>query len=329
MVYDDKYNALTLKKHQLDALRPLSPELVKNLDEWFKVELTYTSNAIEGNTLTRAETAVVIEKGLTIGGKSLIEHLEATNHAKALDGIHQLQRKKIVELTERDILDIHGIILHGIDDKNAGTYRRIAVRISGSTVVMPNPLKVPDLMAEFIDWLRSQQNLHPVELAGEAHYRLVTILPFVDGNGRTARLLMNLLLIMQGYPPAIIGPRERLPYITSLEAAQLGGSKRAYDTIIQKAASRSLDIYIKAATGQEPSDVAQSDKMLKIGELAKATNQSIATLRFWTQAGLLDVADKTPARYQLYAFEMIERCKDIQRLKLQRLTLNEIKQIIA
>ncbi len=328
MVYDKKYEALTFKKSQLDTLRPLSPELIKNLDEWFKVELTYTSNAIEGNTLTRAETAVVIEKGLTIGGKSLVEHLEATNHAKALDVIHQLQRKKISELKERDILDIHGIILRGIDDNNAGSYRRIPVRISGSTVILPNPLKVPDLMAEFAIWLNCQNHLHPVEFAGEAHYRLVTIHPFVDGNGRTARLLMNLLLIMQGYPPAIIRPQERLPYINSLETAQLGGSKQPYEKIIQKAALRSLDIYIKAATGQNPSDSHSSDTLLKIGELAKAAQETVSTLRFWTQEGLLEVADITPARYQLYAFEMIARCKEIQRLKLQRLTLNEIKQII-
>lgn len=321
-----KYGLLNKKKSQLDALRPLSPELVKNLDEWFKVELTYTSNAIEGNTLTRKETAVVIEKGLTIGGKSLVEHLEATNHAKALDILHELQGKTPTQITENDILAIHGIILKGIDDHNAGHYRRVPVRISGSAVVMPNAMKVPDLMAELAAWLKSGNGLHPVKLAGEAHYRLVTIHPFADGNGRTARLLMNLILMMQGYPPAIIRPQERLPYITSLETAQLGGSKEAYEKIIYKAASRSLDIYLKAATGKDPSGAAQPEKLLKIGGLAKAVNETVPTIRFWTKEGLLEVADVTKSRYQLYAREMIGRCMEIQRLKKQRLTLSEIKE---
>lgn len=329
MVHAMKFELLNKKKSQLDSLRPLSPELVKNLDEWFKVELTYTSNAIEGNTLTRKETAVVIEKGLTIGGKSLVEHLEATNHAKALDVVHELQRKKPNQITENDILAIHGIILQGIDDHNAGHYRRVPVRISGSAVVMPNAMKVPDLMEEFAAWLKSKKDMHPVKLAGEAHYRLVTIHPFADGNGRTARLLMNLILMMQGYPPAIIRPQERLPYITSLETAQMGGTKEAYEKIIFKAASRSLDIYLKAAIGKDPSDVALSDKLLKIGELAKAVGETVPTIRYWTKEGLLDVADVTESRYQLYAPEMIEQCSEIQRLKKQKLTLSEIKEKLS
>lgn len=320
-----KYDLLDKKKKKLDDLRPLSSELTKNLEEWFKVELTYTSNAIEGNTLSRKETAIVIEKGLTIGGKALVEHLEATNHAKALDIIYKLAKKKYYEITERDILAIHYAILYGIDDYNAGHYRRVSVRISGSTVVMPNLAKVPSLMTDFISWLNADKNTHPVELAGEAHYRLVTIHPFLDGNGRTARLLMNLILIMEGYPPAIIRPQERLPYITSLETAQLGGSKEKYQKIIYNAANRSLDIYLKAIMGKEPSDIGKSERLMKIGELAKVVNENVSTIRFWTKAGLLEIADITDSNYQLYSKEALERCKKIQQLKKQRLTINEIK----
>ncbi|MCC8372451.1 MAG: Fic family protein [Rickettsia endosymbiont of Pseudomimeciton antennatum] len=323
-----KYGILSSKKRQLDVLRPLSPELVKNLEEWFKVELTYTSNAIEGNSLTRKETAVVIEKGLTIGGKSLIEHLEAINHAQAFELIHKIQQKKTYEITENDILAIHGLILKGIDDHNAGCYRRVPVRISGSRVIMPNPIKVPNLMVDFVVWLKSREDMHPVQLAGEAHYRLVTIHPFSDGNGRTARLLMNLILIIEGYPPAIIRPQERLPYITSLETLQLGGSKEAYEKIIFNAVSRSLDIYLKAAKGINSSDIILSEKLLKIGELAKAVNETVPTIRFWTKEGLLEIADITKSRYQLYSPDMIKQCTKIQRLKIQKLTLNEIKNLI-
>jgi Fic family protein len=133
----------------LDEFRPLPDALVRNLDDWFRVELTFTSNAIEGNTLTRAETALVVEKGLTVGGKSLREHLEAANHAKALDFVHSLIARKPSGLTAKDVLSVHDTILKGIDDDNAGHYRSVPVRISGSAVIMPNPRKVPDLMDAF------------------------------------------------------------------------------------------------------------------------------------------------------------------------------------
>ena len=144
------YDQLTRKKKELDGYRPLPPALVRNLDEWFRVELTYTSNAIEGNTLTRRETAAVIEKGLTVGGKSLREHLEATNHSHAIDAVNTLVLKRPSQLAAHDVLGIHGLILRSIDDVNAGRYRNVPVRISGSAVVMPNPMKVPDLMEEFL-----------------------------------------------------------------------------------------------------------------------------------------------------------------------------------
>lgn len=322
------YDKLSQKKKQLDDFRPLPPELTRNLNDWFRVELTYTSNAIEGNTLTRRETAVVIEKGLTVGGKSLKEHLEATNHAHALDFVHSLIKKKPSQLTAKDVLAIHDIILAGIDADNAGHYRNVPVRISGSTVVMPNPRKVPDLMDGFQTWLTSKHKIHPVAFAGEAHYRLVTIHPFVDGNGRTARLLMNLLLMMMGYPPAIIRKRDRLAYIGALEKAQLGGSKEAYEKIIAKAAERSLDIYLKAAKGESAIGDVDTDELLKIGELAKAVGETVPTIRYWTKEGLLEVAEVTKSGYQMYATEMVQRCEQIKRLKAERLTLEEIKQKI-
>ena len=319
------YEKLTKRKEQLDTFRPLSAALARNLDEWFKVELTFTSNAIEGNTLTRRETALVIEKGLTVGGKSLREHLEATNHAKALDFVHSLVGKKPSQLSANDILAIHEVILRGIDDDHAGYYRSVPVRISGSRVVLPNPRKVPDLMDEFQSWLRSKHGLHPVAFAGEAHYRLVTIHPFVDGNGRTARLLMNLILMMHGYPPAIIRKRDRLTYIGALEKAQIGGSKSDYEKLIAKAAERSLDLYLKAVQGETATDDFDSDDLLKIGELATAAGVTVPTIRHWTKEGLLEVAEVTESGYQLYAPEMKTRCDEIKTLKEQRLTLEEIK----
>ena len=135
MLFDD----LTLKKQLLDKHRPMPAALVRNLDEWFRIELTYTSNAIEGNTLSRQETALVVEKGITVGGKSLSEHLEATNHAKAIDWVKEQVDRTPSNITEKDILHLHYLVLKGIDDDNAGYYRNVRVRISGTEVILPNP----------------------------------------------------------------------------------------------------------------------------------------------------------------------------------------------
>lgn len=170
----------------------------------------------------------------------------------------------------------------------------------------------------FVKWLNSNK-LNPIELAAEAHYQLVTIHPFVDGNGRTARLLMNLLLLMHGYPPAIIRKRDRIAYINSLEKAQLGGSKDDYLQLIMKSVDRSLDIYLQA--DQQSAEM----PLLKIGELAKKVSESVSTIRYWTKEGLLEPADITPSGYHLYDHQMINRCKKIQDLKKKRYTLAEIK----
>jgi Fic family protein len=315
------------KKQRLDGHRPLPPELVKNLDDWFRVELTYTSNAIEGNTLSRQETALVVEKGLTVAGKSLREHLEAINHAHALDFIGSLVTKPRQELSEIDVLDIHNLILQGNDNLNAGRYRHVSVRIAGSTVILPNWVKVPDLMQAFYTWMHTTSPIHPVLFAADAHFQLVSIHPFVDGNGRTARLLMNLLLLQQGYPPALIRKEDRQRYISSLEQAQLGGILIDYYRVICEAVERSLDIYLEALEPITHEALASPATLLKIGELAKATGENTSTLRYWTQAKLLQVASTTAGGYQLYSPAMIIRVQLIRKLQHeQRLTIDEIRQ---
>ena len=317
---------LTELKKNLDSYRPLPSDLVSNLEQWFKIELTYTSNALEGNTLTRQETAVVVEKGLTVGGKTLVEHLEATNHAEAYENILAIAERRRKKLSEEDILVIHETILKGIDDYNAGCYRSVMVRISGSQVVLPNYMKVPDLMAEFVGWMTKQKKtLHPVELAAEAHYQLVTIHPFTDGNGRTARLLMNLILIQCGYPPALIRNRDRLKYIQSLEKAQLGGSKEDFYRIIHAAVKRSFGIYLRALSGEDE----QLDKpLLKIGEVSKRSRETVPTVRHWVQSGLIDVSDVTKAGYQLFDEKVLRQIGEIRRLQGERYSLAEIKKLL-
>lgn len=321
------FDELTGKKNLLDKLRPLPAALLNNLSDWFRVELTYNSNAIEGNTLTRRETAMVVEKGLTVGGKTLREHLEAANHARALDWVSKRAESGNLLIGEKDVLHIHAMIMKGIDDSNAGLYRSVPVRIAGSPVVLPNPRKVPDLMSDFFKWLKAEKSLHPVAFASEAHYRLVTVHPFADGNGRTARLLMALVLLLSGYPPAIIRKRDRAAYIGALEKAQLGGSKDDYESLVFKAADRSLDTLLNAAQGKTVAPKRRG-KLLKIGELAARTGETVPTIRHWTKEGLLKPAEVTQSGYQLYGSDSVGRVKEIRNLQKQRWGIREIKRML-
>lgn len=316
--------ALVAKKQKLDSYRPLPRDLAGNLEDWFKIELTYTSNAIEGNTLSRAETALIVEKGLTVEGKTLTEHLEAVNHAQALELIASLAHGARSDLTQRHILDIHRLILQKIDYANAGRYRTVAVRIAGSRAIMPNPVKVPQLMDEFIAWLTKARG-NDLIIATDAHFRLVSIHPFIDGNGRTARLLMNLLLLQAGFPPAIIRKEDRKRYIDSIEAGQLGKSLDDYYTLVFESIDRSLDVYLDAVEQKEKTDTIASKKRIKIGELAKLVNETIPTIRYWTREGLLAVAARSPGGYQLYGQSQVGVIKKIKKMQEKRLTLAEIK----
>lgn len=203
---------------RIAALRPFPRETLKSLREYYRVGLTYTSNALEGNSLTESETKVVIEDGLTIGGKPLKDVYEATGHAKAYDFLYKLTKDEPV--TEDNILKIHRLFYGQIDRGKAGTWRKVRVFISGSRRVLPAPDKVPALMAEFVRWMSANEGrLHPVEFAALVHQKFVYIHPFVDGNGRVARLLMNLALLRAGWTLAIIPPICRHEYIAALDKA--------------------------------------------------------------------------------------------------------------
>ncbi|CAO5676321.1 MAG: hypothetical protein HEEMFOPI_02010 [Holosporales bacterium] len=313
---------LSKLKTEIDSFRPFNTDILENLSKWFEVELTYTSNAIEGNTLTRKETALVIEKGITVGGKTLTEHIEAKNHKEAILKINSMVSQKGFSID--DILDIHKIILKNIDDNNAGFIRKIPVRISGSSVVLPNYLRVPQLLEKFIESLCSNNN-HPFLIAIDAHFQFVSIHPFTDGNGRTGRLLMNLLLMQNGYPPIIISLKERLHYIQSLEKGQLSDDFSDYYELMYKAMVRSMQIYLKSFKNKPTVlPVQDADELLRIGTLSQKTNESVATLRYWTKIGLLEVTTTTLSGYQLYGLDQVERCHKIRDLQKQRYTLEEI-----
>lgn len=218
-------------KSRLDAARPLtSAQLQQALD----IEYTYESNRIEGNTLTLRETDLVVNKGLTVGGKSMREHLEAINHYEAILYIRELATQGAT-LDEREVRNVHALVLRGIDRDNAGRYRNLPVMISGSRHLPPQPWAVPKLMEDYGLWLTGESStLHPVVRAAEAHERLVTIHPFIDGNGRTARLVMNLILLSRGFTIANIpgDTDSRRAYYDALEKSNLEAGKTDFITLI-------------------------------------------------------------------------------------------------
>ncbi len=203
------------------------------MEEVYRVEWTFNSNAIEGNTLTLLETKLVLEQGLTIGGKKLREHFEVINHAEAIAYIQELIDQGH-ELTEFVVKSIQHLVLKNIAD-DAGRYRMVNVRISGSEHVPSHYTLVPEQMEQLIQWYESQRNImHPLLLAAEFHYRFVYIHPFSDGSGRTARLLMNLILMQYGYPPAIVKAADaaRLRYYETLGEASVQGQLQPFMELI-------------------------------------------------------------------------------------------------
>jgi len=206
------------KKEIINNCRPFSLSIIKQLKEKLFVEWTYNSNAIEGNTLTLSETKVVLENGITIKGKPLKDHLETINHRDAIEFIYDLVRKG-TKLTEFDIRSIHQLILKEIDSNNAGKYRTENVLISGAKHIPPTYIEVPFEMQKLMNKYNQWSDLHPVIRACYLHGEFVKIHPFVDGNGRTARLLLNFELIKNGYPPIVIKNENRAEYYDSLDKA--------------------------------------------------------------------------------------------------------------
>src|ERR1035438_1296318 len=224
--------AIAAKKERLDRLRPISREALANLEHYYDIELTYTSNAIEGNTLSPVETTLVIEQGITIGGKPLKDHLEALDHYDAIRYVRELARQQSTPLTEGDVRNLHSLVMKRSRPDIAGRYADLAryVRTETDRHMFPSPAEIPALMGDLAAWLRTAPDTP--EAAFTAHRRLVGIHPFNDGNGRAARLLMNLILIRGGYPPIAVRPEDCLAYIRALQRAQAAEGTEDFDTLL-------------------------------------------------------------------------------------------------
>lgn len=234
-------------KARLSGLRPLPVEALQKIEEAFAIEYTYESNRIEGNTLTLQETELVVNKGVTISGKSMREHLEAINHAEAIDYIKDFAKSGI-EISERTIKEIHALVLHGINRENVGAYRTVPVMISGSRHLPPQPYLIGKQMEDFILKFQEMeaQKVHPVLIAAYLHDELVRIHPFIDGNGRTSRLLMNLYLLRNGYTLVNLkgSNDEKIAYYTALEASHIDKQPEAFQKLVAEAEALSLRRYL-------------------------------------------------------------------------------------
>lgn len=242
-VADALLQSIASRKAALDALRPLSQEALAQLQNFYDVELTYTSNAIEGNTLTARETSEVIAHGITVGGKPLKDHLEAVDHHAALQWARELASSSM-PFDERTIRDLHARIVARSRPDIAGIYSQHARRVPGSAAGFPNPAKIPALMAD----LGAHLAVAPAgpDAIFEIHFRLTAIHPFSDGNGRTARLLMNMLLLRAGYPPIAVRPEDRLAYHAALEHASVTTDTQDFQALMHQRLDETLADYLAA-----------------------------------------------------------------------------------
>lgn len=244
------FERLYEKKQVLQRSRPLPNIALHKIRESLSIEWTYNSNSIEGNTMSLRETQMVIQEGITIKGKSLREHFETYNHDKAIDYLYSIINDDY-NIRSLDILSIHGLVLRSIEDDFAGRIRNGGVRITGANFTPPNANKIPDLLDELIDFINTNPlQLNDIELATVFHHKLVWIHPFFDGNGRTVRLAMNLLLMRCGFPPAIILKNDRKKYYEALNQAN-GGNYQKLTLLMCQSLERTLNIYINALPGNE------------------------------------------------------------------------------
>jgi len=272
----------------------------EQLYKWLKSELAYTSNNIEGNTLTRKETRLVIEEDITSSSKPFVHYQEAVNHAKAFDYIIDML-KSGKKINENTVLEIHKRLLSGIDDYNAGFYRNCPVRISGSRVILPNPIKVPDLMKDFF---AKYEKFDGVADIIKTHLDFVSIHPFSDGNGRCARLLMNLLLMQNGYCPIIIRPRDRKRYINSIEKAQLTGEIEDYMRFMLYRLNNS---YITIFDIFDTKNETPQEKLMTIAKFAKEVGVPVSTIRYWVKVGKLKPTMYTESGYMMFSETQIDK----------------------
>ncbi len=297
------------KLKRLNALRPLPKSAVQKLQQQFQIEMTYNSNSIEGNSLTLKETFLVINEGVTIKGKPLKDHLEAKDHTEALQWLYEeVQAHNRHTISEVFIRNIHALVVHNTDREWAGRYRNSNVIIGGAKHTPPDGIEVSELMSQFVRWIKRNQKSSVIELAALAHHRLVHIHPFFDGNGRTARLFMNVLVMQKGYPLAIILKNDRKKYYRVLAQADEDNFKPLVAFVAQ-AIERSLDMYLKILTPT----YGTREKFYLLSKVAEKTPYSGKYLNLLLRQGKLE--GHKEGRDWLTSIEAIERYREGRKRK--------------
>lgn len=263
----------------LNKLRPLSAPQVRKLREQLEIEMTYNSNAIEGNSLTLRETWLVLHEGMTIKGKPLKDHLEAKDHKEALDFLFELVSDKRCTISEHLIRQLHQLVVQETEKAWAGRYRNGAVIIGGAKHTPPDAIDVPRQMANMMQWLKkNERKVHTVELAAILHHKLAAIHPFFDGNGRTARLVMNIVLMRKGFPLAIILKNDRKKYYDVLQRAD-DGDNAPLTLFIAQTVERTLDLYLRTFAKEKP------EKLLTLAEVSRSTPYSPKYINLLARTG--------------------------------------------
>jgi len=277
--------SLEEKLKLLNDFRPLEPTVLRKIKEQFELEMTYNSNAIEGNSLTLKDTFWVINEGLTIKGKPLKDHLEAKNHKEALDFLYEvIEKDKKNTISEHFIKQLHQLVVKDSQNDIAGRYRGGDVYISGADHRPPSFLDVPHLMRDLLNWLtENRKKHHVVELAALLHHKMTNIHPFWDGNGRVSRLVMNILILEAGYPLAIVLKNDRKRYYRVLAEADKGSFKPICEFIAQSVL-RGLNIYLKLLSPPK----SKQGKFVSLKELAKDSPYSSVYLRKLATQGKLE-----------------------------------------
>lgn len=281
MIDKDLLARIEEKRKKLSALRPLDKHQLMLLKMEMQIEYAYNSTSMEGNSLTLDETRMVIQEGMTIKGKPLREHFDVINQKEAMERLEVWVKDK-GDVKESDILELHKITMKGISDFWAGKYKTMPNRVLGSKVRRTPPYMVKEEMKSLVKFInRNPEGLHPVELAAVAHQIFAKIHPFLDGNGRTARLLSNLLLMMRGYPPNTILNRERKRYFETIERAHLG-NKESFISFFARSLERVLDLYLNALK-----PATRDNELIPLSELCKETAYSQEYLSLLARRGKL------------------------------------------
>ncbi|HET9921277.1 MAG TPA: Fic family protein [Ktedonobacteraceae bacterium] len=290
---------LLRKKAQLDRYRPLPRDTVQRLNDDLRVFLTYHSNAIEGNTLTLRETQMVIDYGLTVHGHPLREYLEAANHAEAYNYVLALVDKR-EPLTRETILSLHGLTMDKILEV-AGQFRTVSVSIRGANMTPPPAYQVESLMRQWVGWVEGEGlEYEPVIRAAIAHHGFEAVHPFIDGNGRVGRLLLNLMLMREGYPPALLLRDWRVRYIQALDTANTG-TYSPLANLIGQAVEAGLDLYLQSCVALP------DDKYQLLSNLAQPSGYSAQYLGWLVRQGRIEAVKRGGRWYS--TLEAVEKYK--------------------